>query len=187
MDAAMTMHIALCDGFCKNNGSPMASTGGSYIIYEIPDEEALEFDINKPETLLNILNKDTHLIKDSNLLFTFLPSKAVTNNEAEAWSLFMLLTAIRKLIETGEIKLNQVNQVDTKDTDRIVILMDSLLIVNQVKHLYKVNNQRLKEAHRDIEKLLKQIGRLVHPKKINEVLGLMHIPGDIMKKTAINH
>jgi hypothetical protein len=194
------IYIVLADGFCKNNGYVNSECGGSFIIYKIGENDPhctqdtltkLIQTINRCTKnnkdsqnnliqLLNTLCTDEHIISE-NLLFSL--HNTSTNNGAEANTLLMVLSEINtlKLITPG---------------NKIIVCMDSELTINQTTGLYKINNTELRNVHKSIQTMLKSWDnqlRKFHIEgvggypKLNEIFTLLYIPGDVMKKTRVDH
>lgn len=154
-------YVALCDGFCTNNGKVGAQAGGSYVVYEI--------ETPTPPDVTIIQQTQEPLLKD--LRFTF--KDVTTNNVAEATSLLVLLSA---LIENKILApKNFVN-----------ILMDSELTINQVKGIYKITKPHLRAVHNRIQILITKY-KADYGVRIWDSLKIRHISGDTMKMTAIGH
>ena len=151
-------YIALCDGWCENNGQSSAMAGGSYLIYQV--DSPVVPDLTQ---MTNPLHQE--------IRFSF--TGITTNNVAEAETLFILLTELK-------------NRGYLTPENYIIIFMDSRLTIDQVKGLSRVKNPKLIGVHQRIQKIIKDYEE-THRDKFWRSVRLRHISGDTMKQTEIGH
>lgn len=157
-------YIAISDGFCENNGSYYAKSGGSYAVFKVPNDE---------------LHPALETLKDPILFnhrFSFNKidgEKVTTNNVAEGLTLYCLL-----------LDLQTKHILDPKNF--VTIYMDSKLIAQQVKKMCKINNPQLKNIHKKIDTLFKDY-RDKYKEEVWKSLQIKLVSGIVMKQTIIDH
>lgn len=151
------------DGFCEDNGKASAVAGGSYAIYSIDGDK------EPSHEELSLLTPIHH---EERFLLNTCGTKP-TNNVAEAQALLQLTT---HLISQGLLA----------PENKVVVFMDSQLIMYQVLGAYKVKDQKIKQVLKNLYTVFKK-WETKHDLKIKDHLDLRWIPGTVMKKTVIGH
>ena len=153
-------YLAFVDGGCLKNGSHMAEAYGSYIVFDITELQEIPHYTNISTELSSCLEQIRFPIHHK--------SGRVTNNIAEAMSMFMLISSLYHL---GYFKRGI-----------ITICSDSLLIINQLQGLYATKDSNLLTIHRQTYQIFRLITENLRTgQSLSDVLTLSKISGDDMK------
>lgn len=158
-------YIVYADGACSNNGRQNAKIEGSFAVYEVTDNSQ-SFDH------ASLVGKDPFYFAPRITLLVPEGGRP-TNNLAEALTLH---TAITWLCGSGIL---------SKPND-VTIYMDSQMVLYQMSGLYKTKNGSIREVYQRIHGLLAQQGKKAGC-KMEDILHLDWIPGELMKSTVIGH
>lgn len=164
----MREYLVYVDGACPNNGDAYkAKAKGSFAAYKLEDGEEVD------DKLHDVLIAREPLHHESMFDVTPMDNGRATNNMAEAASLFVALSWCR---ENGLFA----------DDVTVHICMDSELILNQVKGIYRTRDNQLRSIYKMLFAMLKkhQQDTGVDPKLH---ICLHHISGVTMKKSIIAH
>lgn len=161
-------YITYADGACSNNGRSNAKIEGSFAVYAVESQD-----------LSGQFTDHASLIGKEPLYFasriTLLIPKGgrPTNNLAEALTLHAAIAWL-----CG-------NDILAKHND-VTICMDSQMVLYQMSGLYKTRNGPMREVYQRIHDLLRKQGKKAGC-RMEEILHLDWIPGELMKSTVIGH
>lgn len=158
-------YIAYADGACSSNGKKDASISGSFAVYNAPDSEGA---VNHSRLL-----ESDPIYFASRMTLIAPEGSRPTNNLAEALTLH---AAIAWLCGAGALEKDNL----------VTIFMDSQIVLYQMSGLYRTKNQHIRGVYQRIHALLDRHGKKAGC-KMEDVLRLYWIPGDLMKATIIAH
>lgn len=158
-------YIAYADGACSNNGKRDASISGSFAVYDASD---IKEQINHAYFL-----EIDPLYFAPRMALVAPEGSRPTNNLAEALTLH---AAIAWLKGAGVLKKGNL----------VTIFMDSQIVLYQMSGLYRTKNRHIRGVYQQIHGLLDREAKSVGC-KMEDVLHLDWIPGDLMKATIIAH
>ncbi len=170
------VYLALCDGFCSNNGQPDAVAGVSYLAFDVTGWSCAP--VPSRDVMQRLNNGATPVIRQvrKNLSQIAAPAWAdmyPTNNLAEAAALVQL---IAEAYRAGVIH-----------PDNFVhIWSDSELIVRQVVGLSRVNNTKLVKQYEYLD-IIALMYKFEHDRSLWDNLVIKHITGKLMKYGPIDH
>lgn len=156
-------YIIYADGACSNNGRQNAKIEGSFAVYDLAGIE-----INHAK----LIGKEP-IYFASRMTLLVPKGGRPTNNLAEALTLH---AAIAWLCA---------NSILAKSND-VTICMDSQMVLYQMSGLYKTRNGPMREVYQRIHGLLAQQGKKAGC-RMEDILHLDWIPGELMKSTVIGH
>lgn len=161
-------YITYADGACSNNGRSDAKIEGSFAVYSVPGEQGKSLFTDHA----SLIGKDPMYFASR---ITLLVPKGgrPTNNLAEALTLHAAIAWL-----CGNDILAMPNDV--------TICMDSQMVLYQMSGLYKTRNGPMREVYQRIHGLLARQGKKSGC-RMEEILHLDWIPGELMKSTIIGH
>jgi|GEM_PF-6428114 len=170
------VYLALCDGFCSNNGQPDAVAGVSYVAFDVTDWSGMP--VPSRDAMQRLNNDATPVIRQVRKYFSQIaaPARAdmcPTNNLAEATALAQLIT---EAYHAGVIHPDNFVHIWT----------DSQLIVRQVLGLSKVNNKQLEKQYQYLDSIGLRY-KIEHDRSLWDNLVIKHITGKLMKYGPIDH
>jgi ribonuclease HI len=134
--------VAFCDGCSKNNGAANARAGSGFVVY-LGTAKVLESKLEAQNLIQKISEGSVEVrqyLKNSN----FESNTPATNNTAEWLSLYLCLESISKTTNFDK-------------TDKILVLMDSNLVIEQISGRWAVKQPHLKPFLLACKDLLKII------------------------------
>lgn len=157
-------YVIYADGSCENNGRQDASMEGSFAAFELADEDTVVHE--------DLLGRVPIVHESRRRLLPFEGGQP-TNNMAEALSLHMAVAfaCTRKLLAPG---------------NRVLLFMDSELILKQFTGLYKTKNSLLRKIYRSIYDMLARHSQGIGDNAL-KYLKVDWVSGDIMKRSVIGH